>query len=302
MYLCLAESVDGNTKEKMESERSDYLARQAVVAGNVIFVESGLLYMKKLLDTAHANTRATMAHARSNLAGLDAYMTNLPESDIKEFKKYVKQQLQTLTARGETIHDLVTNLFKGYLSVKCEKFVSFIERKKDSFNANDIDFTHETLMAVAEKHYDFMKLEGAWNSVSPHEQHVLALTTKIAELEKNRKPPRDRGDRNKQQTPSERFKGEQAWKAIAPKNGEPHAKTVGKLTFHWCPHHGFWTAHKPSDCTLATTGAPSIDVSRKQGTKTPPVKPATKPPVSWAQATAAVIGNNNDDTNKESDS
>jgi hypothetical protein len=161
MYLCLAKSVDGDTKEKMESERSDYLAGQAVVPGHVVLIESGLLYMKKLLDTAHADTRATTTHARNNLAGLDVYMSGLPESDIKEFNKYVKQQLQTLTARGETTHDLVTNLFKGYLSVKCEKFVLFIERKRDSYNTNDIDFTPDTLMAVAEKDYDSMKLKGA---------------------------------------------------------------------------------------------------------------------------------------------
>jgi hypothetical protein len=136
---------------------------------------------------------------------------------------------QTLMACGETTHDLVTNLFKGYLSVKCEKFVLFIEQKKDSYNANDIDFTHEMLMAVVEKHYNSMKLEGAWNTVSPHEQHVLALTAKIAELGRGCKLPCDCGDCNRQQTPSECFQGEQAWNAIAPKNGKAHAKTVGKV-------------------------------------------------------------------------
>ena len=35
--------------------------------------------------------------------------------------------------------------------------------------------------------------------------------------------------------------------------GEAHVKMVGKINFYWCPHHGFWTAHKPEDCTLATT-------------------------------------------------
>jgi hypothetical protein len=33
MYLCLAESVDSDTKEKMELERNNYLAGQLVVAG-----------------------------------------------------------------------------------------------------------------------------------------------------------------------------------------------------------------------------------------------------------------------------
>jgi hypothetical protein len=54
-------------------------------------------------------------------------------------------------ACGETNYDLVTNLFKGYLSVKCKKFMLFIEQKKDSYNVSDINFTHKTLMAVAEK-------------------------------------------------------------------------------------------------------------------------------------------------------
>jgi hypothetical protein len=265
-------------------------------AGQVVLIESGLLYMKKLLDTAHANTRAITAHARNNVVGLDVYMSNLPDSDIKEFNKYVKQQLQTLTAHGETTHDLVTNLFKSYLSVKCEKFVLFIERKKDSYNANYIDFRHEKLMVVAEKYYDLLKLAGAW---SPHEQNVLALTVTIAELERGHKLPCGRGDHNKHQTPSERFKGGQAWRAIALKNGEAHAKTVGKITFH--PHHGFWTIHKPNKCTLATTITAGSEETSNPGTKIPQTKTTSKPPLSWAQATAAVIGNNNDNANEELD-
>jgi hypothetical protein len=81
-----------------------------------------------------------------------------------------------------------------------------------------------------------MKLEGAWNVVSPDKQHVLALTTKITE--KGHKPTCDCGDCNKQHTPSKRFKGKQAWKAITPMVGEAHAKMVRKISFHWHPHHG----------------------------------------------------------------
>jgi hypothetical protein len=92
MYVCLAKSVNGDTEENMELERSDYLAGQAITAGHVVLIESSLLYMKNLLDTAHADTWATTAHACNNLAGLDVYMSSLPELDIKEFKKYVKQQ------------------------------------------------------------------------------------------------------------------------------------------------------------------------------------------------------------------
>jgi hypothetical protein len=146
-----------------------------------------------------------------------------------------------------------------------------------------------------------MQLKGAWNAVPPHEQHVLALTAKISELERGRKPPCDCGDHNRQQTPSKRFKGEQAWKAIAPKNGEVHAKMVGKITFDWCPHHSFWTVHKASKCTLAMTITAGSEDTIKLGSKTPQTKIAPKPTLSWAQATAAVISNNNDNTNEQLD-
>jgi hypothetical protein len=210
---------------------------------------------------------------------------------------YVKRQLSTLTARGETTQDLVINLFKGYRVAKCEQFVLFIGRKKDAYIEGAIDFTPETLMSTAEQHYQSLKLEGTWNAVSPHEQHVLALTAQIEALKKNRTPRKERvGTPGKQLQPSERFTGEQAWKAVAPKNGEAHAKPVGKLIFHWCPHHGFWTVHKPEDCTLGTP-TKTIDAT-KTGPKAPPTI-KTKKTLTFAQAATAVM--NDEDEDEETD-
>jgi hypothetical protein len=46
-----------------------------------------------------------------------------------------------LTARGETTHDLVHHLFKGYDNAKCDEFVKFMKRKKDNFRDGTLDFT-----------------------------------------------------------------------------------------------------------------------------------------------------------------
>jgi hypothetical protein len=76
---------------------------------------------------------------------------------------------------------------------------------------------------------------------------------------------------------------------------------VGKITFHWCHHHGFWTVHKPSECTLATTAPAGAEETTKPGSKAPQTKIAHTLPLSWAQATAAILGNSNDDTQEELD-
>ena len=39
-----------------------------------------------------------------------------------------------------------------------------------------------------------------------------------------------------------------SWRFIAPKQGDPHPKTVGKGTFIWCPHHKAWGGYQLSEC------------------------------------------------------
>jgi hypothetical protein len=79
LYLCLSGSLDAATKEIMNSNRD------LCLAGLNDTIDSGLLFLKKLLMIAEADTRATTAHARDNLINLDNYMSQLPGSDIREF-------------------------------------------------------------------------------------------------------------------------------------------------------------------------------------------------------------------------
>jgi hypothetical protein len=282
LYLCLSASLDATTKEIMTGNRTLYLA------GLTNNIDSGLLFLKKLLMIAEADTRATTAHARDNLIMLHTYMAQLPGSDIRVFHTYVRRQYQTLTARGETTHDLVHHLFKGYENAKCDEFVKFMKRKKDDFRDGTLDFTPESLMLVAENKFADLTVAKEWTVVSAQEQLVLALRAQIAEKGAKRTPkkagekPPARFEGGPSLPPAERFTGKMAWKAVEPKTGSPGSKTVGKTVYHWCPHHGFWTVHKPSECTLATNepAAPTV----------PPKRPMT-----FAEAAAAVIENDNDE-------
>jgi hypothetical protein len=111
---------------------------------------------------------------------------------------------------------------------------------------------------------------------------VLTLTTEIAALKAELKPKKTRDPAGKPLSPSERFKGDQAWKAVAPKAGEPHAQLVSRINFYWCLHHGFWTTHKPKDCTL---GGAVMTASKP--TLTLPAAATKK--MTFAQAAAAIV-------------
>jgi hypothetical protein len=91
-YLCLSASLDAATKEVMT------LNRNLCLAGLNNTVDSGLLFLKKLLMIAEADMRASTTHARDNHINLDRYMSQLPGSDAREFHTYVRRQYHTLTA------------------------------------------------------------------------------------------------------------------------------------------------------------------------------------------------------------
>jgi hypothetical protein len=207
---------------------------------------------------AKANTCATTAHAHNNLGSLDTYMSSLEGSDIKSFNQYVHRQLQTLTECRETMQGLVNNLFKGYLKTKLANFHGFIKRKKEMFQEWALDYTPESLMLAAKNQFNALKLEREWEPTlvptGDDPNTILALQACIKGLEEGcRKTPKNGcGERNEDGTRC--WTGKMAWKGNKPKDGEASSKTLGDINYYWCPHHGFWTAHKPSECTLATNG------------------------------------------------
>ena len=50
---------------------------------------------------------------RTKLSNLDEYLIET-DNDILKFNNHVRMLMDSLTARGETTQDLLTNLFKAY--------------------------------------------------------------------------------------------------------------------------------------------------------------------------------------------
>ena len=58
---------------------------------------------------------------------------SLVNSNIELFNLRVKNDVEGLRARGETVDDLIMKLFKGYKTATYSKFVTYIETKEKSY-------------------------------------------------------------------------------------------------------------------------------------------------------------------------
>ena len=119
---------DEETKKKMANAKTSY----TIGAGNNAPL-CGATYLKVLLSKAEVDTRATASHIRKNLTKLNEYMRHVAKDNIEEFNEYVRDQVTSLTSRGETTTDLLTNLFEGYLACQDKKFIEYIEKLKDGY-------------------------------------------------------------------------------------------------------------------------------------------------------------------------
>jgi hypothetical protein len=87
LYLTLMNSVDEDTKGKMQREKSEFMTG---VAGDV---PSSLLYFKKLMMKAEVDSQAMASHIQDNLGSLNVYIQAVVNSNVSEFNDYVRNQM-----------------------------------------------------------------------------------------------------------------------------------------------------------------------------------------------------------------
>jgi len=256
LFVCLTNSIDEKTKKTLANEESSYL---------VMNKTCGVTYLKLLLQKAEVDTRATASHIRKNLTQLDIYMESEAKHDIRKFNQYVKDQLHTLSSRGETSSDILTNLFTGYQACTDKKFVEYIDKYKDEYEEGE-DITYETLMAKAEKKYQARLLSSEWNAPTREQEEIIALKSQIADLRVKRKanptaPKKEGKDERlkgkkpkKEQGGKRTFRGRWQWREVPPRAGEPATKSVDGEDWHYCAHHGYWVKHTTEECDMARRG------------------------------------------------
>jgi len=247
MYLSIISSLTDEGRAKLLTRSNDY---------TVNGIQSGPLLFKVLMTITTVDTRATITFIRTNMSNLDSYMSTV-KGDIIKFNQYVRKLRNDLSARGETSNDLLINLFKGYLACTDRQFILYIRQKKDIYDEGGA-VTIDTLMNDAQNKYKNLVLEQQWNSMSPEEEKLIALTARFEELrDKNLKLSKNMSGKPKSFSnvkPKNNSKKKQdksyAWKKVPPKSGQSKIMKRDSKTYYWCPEHLAWCVHKPSECNL----------------------------------------------------
>ena len=108
---------------------------------------SALCFFKILIRESYLDSNATSTMIRTKLATLDEHLAEVG-NNISKFNDEVKVLVSSLNARGETTHDLQTNLFKAYATCSDRVFVRYIADNQTKYDDGE-DITANQLMEKA---------------------------------------------------------------------------------------------------------------------------------------------------------
>jgi len=154
-------------------------------------------------------------------------------SDVTQFNNFVKAQLDALQARGETLNDIMVNLFKGYTAITDSQFKQYISQKINEY-VKGSNITKELLMNLAENKYRTLLRAGEWRTPDEDQKEVLALRAQIEDLMKKK---------------GNHWSAKMDWKKKALSNLQA-TKTYKNQEYNWCPKHiyGWYSRLKIASC------------------------------------------------------
>ena len=200
------------------------------------------------------DTTATTYQLRESLSALEDYMSHV-NSNIELFNLRVKNDVEGLRARGETVDDLIMKLFKGYKAAADSKFVAYIETKEESY-LDDGLLDSTKLMRLALNKYTMRKTSGKWGAPTEEQEQLIALTSEVSKLQAENKEMLAKSKTNQASGSSSRSakakiraKEERwAWKKVPPSENESNTKVKDDKTYWWCVHHQAWCMHTTQEC------------------------------------------------------
>ena len=249
LYTCLMNSLSTVGWSKVTLQEEEYTINSMKV---------GILLLKVIIRVSAIDTNATVMSIRSQLGNINTYIATV-NYDITKTNERVNTLLEALSTRGETTHDMLSNLFRAYRTVKDKQFLRYIEQKESDYEEGTLELTPTKLMLMAENKFKTLKEKSQWQAPSEEEEKIVALEAEVKALRNQTKPKRDNkggnkgyNDYNKGKPKSNvKSKGgnkEFGWKSKAPKEGEPRTKTVGDTKWHFCEKHKRWTLHTTEEC------------------------------------------------------
>ena len=146
LHLCLMNSLTQAGKDKVRLWSDQFILNRH---------ESGILLLKIFIRESHLDTNVTTNSIRTQLSNLDEYITTIG-CDIIKFNKHVKRPLEQLIAHGGETYDLLTNLFKAYVSIKDAGFVDYVNKQLSRHEEGEPTEADHLMTLMANKYKNMM--------------------------------------------------------------------------------------------------------------------------------------------------
>ena len=258
MSLFLMTSLTEEAIARLHPYRNEYTINNKICAP--------LLY-KVIMRQATIDSKATSEALRQNLNELASYAPTV-DGDVDMINSRFDENYTQLIARGETVDDPIAKLFDAYNNVPCSQFKTYITHVYEDYLDDKLsNFTHEKLMTMATRKFNYLKQKGLWNTTSD-EQKYIAMAAELDKLkgelklsntlkqaatssttDGKDKKKKEKKTKNKKSKKDRKWqKKDEEWKKVPPKVGEAKQKCVKEKTYHWCEHHMAWGIHPQAEC------------------------------------------------------
>jgi hypothetical protein len=175
LYITLTNSVDEDTKGKIQREKNEFMTG---AAGDV---PSSMLYFNKLMMKDKVNSRPLLPTSETTSGCLTCTCRQQQSATfIAHFNDYVHNQMAALSTCGETTHKLLNNLFKACARADCEEFHDFIKDAQRDWECKHHVYKPEILMNKCQDKYSCLLLlsqcmyqAGGTHHYTPYRKEIL---------------------------------------------------------------------------------------------------------------------------------
>ena len=150
--------------------------------------------------------------------------------NIEKFNQYFKLKQGAPMSHGEKASGLISNLFVAYEGIQDSVFQTYMTVQQNAYEDGSKEFTEDQLMEVALNKDKVLMESDKWNTLLEQDSKIVALTAKIDTLKLQSSSTSSYN--NKWKGNNHKSKADNAWKKIAPGEGEPKKRSeerrVGK--------------------------------------------------------------------------
>lgn len=174
--LRILRSLNDSSLAAIKLRESMYLWRTST--GEILY--DGVTMLQLLVEIVKPSLRAGVADLKEKLRHSKLSTFGY---DVTKMLDKMETTYQEITANEQTHEDYILDLFRALLTGKNEIFHRFIQDKEGEYDCG-LDITPDTLITLATTRYNNMVAKSKWKTTESKDAKIVALTTKLDDLEK----------------------------------------------------------------------------------------------------------------------